>query len=163
MANKLLALPFALLISGFAGATYVDDMDTIDAQIKLVNKRAELQTALQKSMGSSVALPKVLTLISDINGSEATVLFSSGRTRTIKKGDALGHRIKVISISHAGVEVSTPNGKSSLAFNNPAVTDQSAMSDAAITPSAPSIKIPSVPIPRNPNLPAPSTETGRNG
>jgi len=154
VANKLLLAAFFL--SGLANANYVDQIETINAQIQLVNKNAELQAALQKSMGASVTLPKVLTLIADTKGAEATVLYSSGRTRTIKKGDVLAKRVKVTSISHAGVEVSTPAGKSYLSFNNPEVTDQSTANDAAIVPSAPSIKIPTIPVPRNPNVPSPS-------
>jgi hypothetical protein len=162
--NKLTTAAFFALISSLASASYVDEIETINAQIQLVNKNAELQAALQKSMGASISLPKILTMIADINGSEATVLYPSGRTRTIKKGDVIARKVKVLSISHTGVEVSTPGGRTYLAFNNPSVTDQASSPDSTTTPSAPSIKIPSIPVPRIQSVPAPSgSQTGTNG
>jgi len=160
--NKLGAFLIAGLVPLAASASYVDDIAVINAQIQLVNKNAELQAALQKSLGASITLPKVLTLISDLNGSEATVVYTSGRTRTIKSGDKLTADVRVRSISPAGVEVSTSKGPTYLAFNNPEMTDQSA-SDLSVVPTAPNISMPSIPVPSGARVPAPPVPNPTKG
>lgn len=162
MVNKLGAFLIAGLVPLAASASYVDDIAIINAQIQLVNKNAELQAALQKSQGASITLPKILTLISDMNGSEATVVYTSGRTRTIKSGDKLTSTVKVKSISAAGVEVTTSKGSTYLAFNNPEVTDQ-ALSDLSVMPTAPSISMPSIPVPSGSGVPAPPVPNPTKG
>lgn len=162
MVNKLGVFLIAGLVPLAASASYVDDIAVINAQIQLVNKNAELQAALQKSLGASITLPKVLTLISDLNGSEATVVYTSGRTRTIKSGDKLTADVRVRSISPAGVEVSTSKGPAYLAFNNPEMTDQSA-SDLSVVPTAPNISMPSIPVPSSARVPAPPVPNPTKG
>lgn len=162
--KRVVMMVIAALAPSFAAAEmgYRDKISTIEAQIELVNKQADLQNALLKSGGASASLPKVLSLMGTSEDAQATLYYSTGRIRTVKVGDVLAPNVKITSISQAGVQARGKNGPMVLAFHNPAITGDAANADAINIPSAPSVKAPSIPLPVSApapsNVPAPSAQ-----
>lgn len=103
MGNKLVAPLFALaFLSTPIQANYLEEMGVLDAQIQLVNKRAELQAALNRSAGS-ITLPRISTIVVDDAGAVAQVVYESGLIRWVKEKDVIAEDTIVTSITSSSV------------------------------------------------------------
>lgn len=148
MANKRLyaAVAAALVLMpvvASAAASYLDEMQTLDAQIALINKRNELQTAL-KGSAMSLSLPMVSSIIEDKNGRVAKVVYENGLVRWVKPGDVLAHGVTVRSINAGGVVASMRKKSVPLRF----FTETKSETDSiTVTSDAPRINVPPLPKP----------------
>lgn len=146
VSKRLLISAMALSISTLSvpafAVAYGDEMDMIDAQIALINKRNELQTAL-KAASSTLTLPLVTSVIQDRKGDAAKVVYASGLVRWVKVGDDLGEGVKVKRIDSAGVAVGVGKRDVSLGF----FTEKAENQTITLSPNAPRIDTPPLPNP----------------
>lgn len=143
-----------------ATPTYSDQIAIMQAQIQLLEKQSELNLAIQKAAGSSsMALPKVLSIIQDSTGSQASIFYASGRVRVIQKGDVIIPGVVATEISSLGVSAKTRNGTTLLAFHNPTQTGDASASDSTQLPPPPKVKLSPLPPPSARPLPHPPTDS----
>lgn len=154
--KKALLISAALLLPAFASAqSYIDDLETMKAQIAILQKKSELNEALSKYAGTNaLTLPQVISTITDGNGRQATIMYKNGRQRTVSVGDSVAQGAKVTSIDSLGVHVSTKSGAALLGFYNPTKDN---VPDTNVLPRPPQVNIPAQSIPL-PTVPAGSLQ-----
>lgn len=148
MANKrlhaaLAAVLVVMPVGAASAASYLDEMQTLDAQIALINKRNELQTAL-KGSAMSLSLPMVSSIIEDKNGRVAKVVYENGLVRWVKVGDVIAHGVTVRSINAGGVVASMRKKPVPLRFFTEAKSEADSIT---VTGDAPRINVPPLPKP----------------
>lgn len=161
MANNSLRVAIVsglmLLVSVPAAANYLEDMDTLQAQIDLVNRRAQLQSAL-RGASEAVSLPKISSIMRSGSQATAQLAFSNGLIRWVRVGDIVGDGVTVHAIARDQVLVRV-NGRR-VALNFQGVNEAGAAGAAEATVlsmSAPSIALPPLPPSAVPVTRAPAT------
>lgn len=166
MANKLfktvLGLAAITMISMAASPalaiSYWEEMDTIDAQIELINKRNELGNAL-KNGSSTLSLPSIVSIIEDNQGKTAKLIFDNGLVRWVSVGDELMGGLVVQSISTAGVKVRAKKSERWLPFQTAASDEPSSGTSGnsvTIAADAPLMRLPPMEPRRISTPPTPS-------
>ena len=156
MANNLLNFPRVAIVAAMTllavpahAGSYLDDMATLEAQIALVNKRAELQAVLKNGRSTEV-LPTILSIIVDRKGATAQLAYASGLKRWVTQGGFIADGLKVGKITEGSVMAVGRGVATPLSFyaEGESPTDQA----SPISLQAPSISIP--PLPYNNRSPA---------
>lgn len=183
MANKLITtslvvavMAATMLPSPVAQAkSYLDEMATLDAQIALLNKRAELRNAMQ-NQNTSLELPSIASIIDDANGASAKLVYPNGIIRWVVASDDIGDGAKITSITRNRVVARVGKKTISLPFATASMLsagEGGAAASGGMQPNgtnsgntmilegqAPSIQMPPLPSPAR--LPVPVAPTPMN-
>jgi len=92
-----------------------NDLDArlLDSQIQVRTKRSELDTLLRENTDATLAyLPSVVSIIGAKNKYQAQLYFPSGRISYAREGDLIAPGVRVARISASGMEVSMVLGDS---------------------------------------------------
>jgi type IV pilus biogenesis protein PilP len=92
--------------------TIADRLNTMGAQVTLLNKEQELYQALQRSAGTDAAsLPKVIAVYGMDRNLQARLLLPSGVVSNYQEGDTIRGSMKIAAITAKAVLITVSNGK----------------------------------------------------
>jgi len=92
-----------------------NDLDArlLDSQIQVRTKRSELDTLLRENTDATLAyLPSVVSIIGARGKYQAQLYFPTGRISYARKGELIAPGVRVVEISASGIEVSMILGDS---------------------------------------------------
>jgi type IV pilus biogenesis protein PilP len=133
------AAALAACLSSAGAQTLADQINTMNAQVQLLTKQAELRAALSRNAGFDMGtLPRVIAVYGAGSKLVARLLLPSGMISTYDEGDVIRGSMKVAAISPRSVLVTVSNGNKpvTLALDFVAGT-QAASAGGAAQPGSP--------------------------
>lgn len=132
------AAALAVCLSSAGAETLADQINTMNAQVQLLTKQAELKAALARNAGFDMGtLPRVIAVYGVERKLSARLLLPSGMISTYEEGDVIRGSMKVAAISPRAVLVTVANGSKPATLTLDFVAGTQAAAAGAAQPGSP--------------------------